>query len=190
MKGVKTAKVLIGLHEQSQPKAAESIAIKQVIMHPLYNPKTMDYDFALIEIFRNSSYPPIELNEEEIDIQTANPPTEIFGTVSGWGNLSGRKNSRMSDILQKVDVPLVAKNTCNYLHKGQITDRMLCAGYPDGGKDSCLGDSGGPLVIKDPAGRMKQIGVVSWGEGCALPNYPGIYAKVNSVIDWINISTQ
>lgn len=57
---------------------------------------------------------------------------------------------------------------------------MICAG--EKGKDSCQGDSGGPMV--DSAG--KQVGVVSWGIGCALAGYPGVYARVSTYADWIS----
>lgn len=57
---------------------------------------------------------------------------------------------------------------------------MLCAGFKEGGKDTCLGDSGGPLVYKG-----EQIGVVSWGYGCALPNKPGVYSDVPKMLNWI-----
>ena len=62
---------------------------------------------------------------------------------------------------------------------------MICAGYPgEGGKDACQGDSGGPFVCQN--GNSAVItGVVSWGHGCALPNYPGIYARVTVFLPWI-----
>ena len=58
---------------------------------------------------------------------------------------------------------------------------MICAGYlEEGGKDSCQNDSDGPLAVDE-----KLIGVVSWGAGCGQPKYPGVYARVAKVRDWI-----
>nr|CAI5866442.1 unnamed protein product [Callosobruchus analis] len=77
------------------------------------------------------------------------------------------------------------RNT-NYSSK-MISDNMLCAGYPDTGKkDSCQGDSGGPLVTrKRNSSRYEVIGIVSWGNGCARPGYPGVYTRVTQYVDWI-----
>jgi len=63
---------------------------------------------------------------------------------------------------------------------------MLCAMEPGGGKDSCQGDSGGPLIFNPPGtSKQIQIGVVSWGIGCAHDGYPGVYVDVGKVYDWI-----
>lgn len=57
---------------------------------------------------------------------------------------------------------------------------MICAGTP--GQDSCQGDSGGPLVVNGV-----QVGVVSWGYGCARPGYPGVYSNIANLRGFIDM---
>lgn len=77
--------------------------------------------------------------------------------------------------------------------ESRISDNMLCAGYPEGMKDSCQGDSGGPLHVMNKEMESENIhqiaGVVSWGEGCAKPDYPGVYSRVNRYEEWIRNNT-
>ena len=87
--------------------------------------------------------------------------------------------------LQYVRVPAITNAQCNSDYGGSITSSMLCAGYRGvGGKDACQGDSGGPYVCNNN-GNAVIAGVVSWGIGCAHPNYPGVYARVTTVLDWV-----
>merc|ERR1712002_1049965 len=85
----------------------------------------------------------------------------------------------------EVDLITTTNTECSlaYVPKSMsITDSMICAGNP--GKDSCQGDSGGPLIT-DEGGYYSQIGVVSWGEGCADPRFPGVYARVTAANTFI-----
>jgi secreted trypsin-like serine protease len=65
-----------------------------------------------------------------------------------------------------------------------VSDQTICAGEMAGGKDACQGDSGGPLFVMSQ-GKAVQVGVVSWGEGCARPKLPSIYTRVATHMDWI-----
>lgn len=187
VKGGSIDKVVIGLHDQKQPQNAEAIAPKRIIANPQYNSSTTDYDFALIELSKDSSYAPIALNKTDIVI--ADDGTPIMSTVAGWGTTSEGSYS-LPNLLQKVDVPLVSAASCNKSYANKITDRMICAGYTTGGKDSCQGDSGGPLVAQADDGQTYLIGVVSWGRGCARAGYPGVYSKVSAGYDWIMANAQ
>lgn len=106
-------------------------------------------------------------------------------TVSGWGTLSS--GGSMPEKLMAVDVPYVTNEVCNSAeaYSGQIQDTEMCAGFQKGGKDSCQGDSGGPLVYTKN-NQFYQVGVVSWGDGCALENKYGVYADVAALKTWID----
>ncbi|CAH1111119.1 unnamed protein product, partial [Psylliodes chrysocephalus] len=121
------------------------------------------------------------------------PPTGksfsgIQGIVTGWG--ATKENGQTSNKLREVRVPILSNVDCKRTGYGdRITENMMCAGYTGGLKDSCQGDSGGPLHTKN--GTVHQIvGIVSWGEGCAKPNYPGVYTRVNRYISWIKSNTK
>lgn len=180
-------KVVIGLHNLNDTRNAESFRPKRIIRHPKYNQSTTDYDYALIELSQSSRYQPIELNTADIAVPAGGP--EVMATVAGWG--ATRETSQtLPARLQKVDVPLVPHDVCNKNYGGIITDRMICAGYDRGGKDSCQGDSGGPLVATADDHKVYLIGVVSWGDGCARAHKPGIYSKVSEAVTWIKQNAQ
>ena len=173
--GDELKKVYLGLHDQHDRTGSELHAPKQILVHPLYDDASSDYDFALVELLEPSMLSPVIISTEE-------PNLTRMATTAGWGFVN---DSQEAARLQKVNLPLVPTALCEASYPGQITGRMLCAGYAEGGKDSCFGDSGGPLVTLDEAGASHLIGVVSWGEGCAQPNKYGVYSKVQSELDWI-----
>jgi hypothetical protein len=56
--------------------------------------------------------------------------------------------------------------------------------------DACHGDTGGPIVkkiidISTDLITHVHVGIVSFGNGCARPNFPGVYARTSSGYDWI-----
>ena len=81
-----------------------------------------------------------------------------------------------------MSVPLITNENCTTPHT--VTSNMICAGYLNGGRDSCYGDSGGPLMVLSDESPVI-YGSVSFGYGCAQPNAPGVYTRVANYIDWI-----
>ncbi|KRZ43043.1 Enteropeptidase [Trichinella pseudospiralis] len=98
--------------------------------------------------------------------------------VSGWGLT--RESGKPSPKLRQVGIPILRNNNCPFID----VEDMFCAGEMSGGKDSCQGDSGGPLVCK-LNDTFFQMGIVSFGDGCARKNHPGIYTKVPHYVKWI-----
>lgn len=188
VRGGSIDEIWIGLLDQKNTAGVEKIKPLKIIAHEKYNEKTMDSDFALIQLSQNSSYAPVAFNEIEINIDEAIDAAPIMSTTAGWGTLK-EGDYNLPNMLQKVSVPLVSQKNCNAkdAYDGDITNTMICAGYKQGGKDSCQGDSGGPLVVADQAGKPVLVGVVSWGEGCARANKYGIYSKVSAAADWIKL---
>jgi len=102
-------------------------------------------------------------------------------TVAGWG--AAREGGAQQRFLLKATVPFVSDTTCNSaaMYAGQvIASDEICAGFTQGGVDTCQGDSGGPMFRRDAANAWIQVGIVSWGDGCARPNKPGVYSQVST----------
>ncbi|XP_069100373.1 transmembrane protease serine 9-like isoform X4 [Pleurodeles waltl] len=111
-------------------------------------------------------------------------PVGMNCIVTGWGAIREGVNLQYPETLQEVEIPIVDQEVCNSLYRNDILYDMVCAGNLEGGKDSCQGDSGGPMVCKFGSTWLL-AGIVSWGEGCARPNYPGVYTRVAVYEDWI-----
>jgi secreted trypsin-like serine protease len=100
-------------------------------------------------------------------------------TIAGWG--AAREGGGQQRYLLKATVPFVSDASCNASYGGEIIpNEEICAGYASGGTDTCQGDSGGPMFRRDAGNAWIQVGIVSWGNGCARPNYPGVYTQVST----------
>ncbi|XP_038565978.1 serine protease 27-like [Micropterus salmoides] len=161
-----------------------SRTVSQIIQHPNYNTTTNDNDIALLKLSSPVNFTdyirPVCL---AVDGSVFNAGTTCW--VTGWGRIQTGIPLPSPKRLQEVSVPIVSNSDCNVTYRGKITNNMICAGVTQGGKDSCQGDSGGPLVTKNGSVWV-QAGVVSFGEGCALPNVPGVYTRVSQYQSWIN----
>ncbi|KAF5298381.1 hypothetical protein FQR65_LT01159 [Abscondita terminalis] len=146
------------------------VNVSELAQHPYFNSITIDYDVSVLKLKTNFI---LNYKINIIALQGLNEklPVGTKAVVTGWGNLKEKGNNPL--VLQKVTVKHVSLSDCRIAHT-DVTNRMICFGAP--GKDACQGDSGGPLVS-----NRKQVGIVSWGEGCARPGVPGVYTKIANV---------
>lgn len=170
--------VLIRVGSSYSDHDGQLIPLKEIILHPLYTEKyTDDHDlYPVNDIAILLLKEPLDFNKSVSPIQIAEASETItdglLANVSGWGAKTPMQSN--SGKLRFVEVPTVNHQKCIEMYpKYEIDDTMLCAGYDEGKKDSCTGDSGGPLAIN---GTL--YGIVSFGEGCARPVQPGVYASV------------
>ncbi len=175
-----------------------------VLSHPGYDPLTMQNDIALIKLKSPATFgngaTSVDLASHEFFQTLEGKKT----TVTGWGYLydvdafqkkyPGTEvdwNALTPSDLQEVEVPVQNFDKCRASYTSQgandIPEGQMCAGLKSGGKDSCQGDSGGPLVAPDQSNKkgFVQVGVVSWGRGCAQPKLFGIYTRTDFYRDWI-----
>jgi len=156
--------------------------VKRVIRHKGFSSTTLWNDVAILTLDEE-----VQTTNNIQNICLASDTGENFKgqqvTVAGWGTLS--EGGSQPANLMKVDVKVWANERCRRSYgssaPGGITKHMLCAS--DHNKDSCSGDSGGPLFIC--RGTCTQIGIVSWGIGCAKAQYPGVYTRVTEMMPWI-----
>jgi len=182
----KNLDVRFGDHNYSRTSGNEqNRRAVEVYRHPQYTEDPPRNDYVMIKLDR-----PVEFNG---CVGTACLPTGDVapGTkcwITGWGALMA--GGAGPQVLQETSVDIISNEECTtkYSYKeSEIDETMICAqGQRGDGKttDACQGDSGGPLVCDTPAG-WTLYGATSWGKGCAAPRYPGVWARVNHVMDWV-----
>ncbi|KAK7175096.1 hypothetical protein R3I93_002101 [Phoxinus phoxinus] len=177
--------IYLGRRSQSGSNPYEEYrTVRRFINHPNYNNPPHDNDIALLQLSSSVTF------SDYIRPVCLAAAGSVFaaGTeswVTGWGMLQAG-GIQIPDLLQEVMIPIVSNSDCDNAYGGGITSNMMCAGLLNqGGKDSCQGDSGGPMVSRNGS-QWIQSGIVSFGQGCADPKYPGVYARVSRYQDWIN----
>lgn len=145
--------------------------ITHIFVHTNFSLSTMLNDVAVVRVgtrFQTTQ------TFRAVELAAVSPPAGTTCQVAGWGATA--ENGTATAWLQRMSVAVLPRTTCNRrgAYEGAVRPGMICAGDMLGGRDSCQGDSGGGLIC---AHRL--AGVVSFGYGCARPNFPGVYADVS-----------
>merc|ERR1712002_1413592 len=165
----------------------ETRNLDAIIGHPDYSSATISNDACLLKLKE-----PFEWTEFIQPIALPAPMQDTAAgsmvTVTGWGTLN-EGGLGLPNVLHKVGVPVVSDEDCRASYEAagvdSVADSMICAGLPEGGKDSCQGDSGGPFFSNESPETRELLGIVSWGIGCARAGYPGVYTEVFHFVEWI-----
>lgn len=180
--------VLAGTTDLS--RGGDLIGVASAVVHPSWEVADSRNDVALLQLGRPAA---------ERNVAIIRPGQEalwlpgIPSVVAGWGSVF--EGGPLSSDLLETRVPIVADGDCVSAYQdpglpawvpSMDPTTMLCAGLMGtGGKDACQGDSGGPLVVAGSGGEPAQVGVVSWGYGCAEADYPGVYTRLAAYFTWI-----
>jgi secreted trypsin-like serine protease len=192
----------INLARRREGGKGRAVDVKRIVMHEHYDAQTSGNDIALLELVSPAESRSVPLTgSSESQLEAANRT----GIVTGWGTMRPLRiiGGQPIDVLtnqpvrpgapgyftnrlMEVEIPLVDRETCQQAYPDRkIDERHICAGLKEGGKDSCQGDSGGPLITSDDHGGFRQIGIVSGGRSCGLPNSYGINTRVAAFETWI-----
>ncbi|MEI6746718.1 MAG: serine protease [Methylococcaceae bacterium] len=190
LKENQAVQIRLGTNNKNK-QVGQIIYVAGQVRHPKFNELTLDYDVAVFTLMT-----PAKLSDNtnviffpqpcsSLNCVTGLAKSNTLVRVIGWGATSpdGNKNSASAD-LKEVDVPIISNTTCKNVMKydGDVTSRMICAGFVGGGKDSCIGDSGSPLFSYLASAKTGvQTGIASWGGSpCAAKNTYGVYTRISN----------
>ena len=158
----------------------ERVPVSRVILHPNHTLNS-GYDISLLKLTRASTMAPTKVAGAG---ETASWSPGTLETIAGWGATS--EGGSTPSTLQEAQVPITTDAYCGDAYSDFSAQTMICAGYPQGGVDTCQGDSGGPM-FGSASGVRRVVGATSFGEGCARPGKPGVYARVGDTTlrEWI-----
>ena len=198
--------VRVGDHYILKKEAQEQdpITAQDIFLHHGFQQATLTNDVALIKLNEE-----VKLGKY---VRTVCLPKHsqddlamggTYGYVAGWGSTQKLRPGQMpkrrflhSEVLRHTALTIQADGVCmNSTRYFVNTSVTFCAGQSEGGNDTCRGDTGGPFVRQIynsvlRAHRWTQVGIVSWGEGCAMKNRYGFYTRVAPFVDWIKKTMQ
>jgi secreted trypsin-like serine protease len=156
--------------------------VARIFVHPRFKGFTsLTYDAAVLTLNNPvRGIAPIKL------AGAAQDPLERPGRlakIAGWGNTvkqppRGNNGGDYPDRMRAARVPVVSDTRATKVY-GRVYVGALMVAAGKGGKDACDGDSGGPMFA-GLDGQRYQVGITSFGKGCAARGYPGVYTEVNA----------
>lgn len=178
-------RAIVGVNDLALDAPEREYEVAQIIVHPEYDSSQAlpPNDIALIELIES-----VDVSAASLFGGETNTYAGQLGVITGWGAVEVTEENSFvyPTALQDASVPLVTDELCNApeSYDGLIQTQHLCAGFEEGEIDACVGDSGGPLFLMIDGTRM-QVGITSFGAGCGLPLFYGIYTDVPHYISWL-----
>ncbi|XP_006074225.2 granzyme A isoform X1 [Bubalus bubalis] len=179
------SQIILGAHSINKEEPEKQIMfVKKEFPYPCYDPDTHEGDLKLLKLKKkatlNKNVAILQLPKEGKDVDP-----ETACRVAGWGQ--SHNNSPVSKILREVNVTIIDRKICNdqshYNYNPVIGLNMICAGSPQGGKDSCRGDSGSPLICNNTFRGITSFGIPG---KCGDPRGPGVYTLLSKKhLNWI-----
>lgn len=155
--------------------------VKKIVHHRNYNSESSLNDIAIVTL----DSPVVGITVISLPrIGTTFSYAGLWATIIGFGRtqktLADEESSgHGSNKLLESSVKVITNSLCSAMYVDtRISSSMICAQAD--GTDTCQGDSGGPLIV-----HGTQIGIVSWGYGCADPKYAGVYTRLTFFYSWI-----
>ena len=167
----------------NKPGQGEKVPVSQRrSTHPNYL-LSDGYDISILKLSRASTKAPTPVVRRGRGVAVG--ARRRSRTIVGFGTTE--EGGDTPDTLQKAQVPITTDAYCANAYDAFEAQTQICAGYPQGGVDTCQGDSGGPMFGRNAAGALRVVGATSYGEGCARPGKPGVYARVgdDTLREWI-----
>ncbi|CAG2167556.1 unnamed protein product, partial [Oppiella nova] len=180
LKGETASELYVRVGSSKYASGGVKIPVQSFVSHSGYQPSiSQANDIAIIKVSEDIPIDGKTIAAVNLPARDSDPKSGLDVNIAGWGDLRTGAPEWSPD-LRRVTVHLVDRAECRGAYGTLVTEEMICAGVPEGGKDSCRGDSGGPLTQ-----GSTQLGVISWGNKCALKGYPGVYVRLSLYLDWI-----
>uniref|UniRef100_A0AAV1TTT1 Peptidase S1 domain-containing protein n=1 Tax=Peronospora matthiolae TaxID=2874970 RepID=A0AAV1TTT1_9STRA len=177
--------VSVGAYFVNGGEDGEEIKVRSVTKHPQFNRNTLSNDFAVLTLEKKCSKKPVQLPAPGgADIRSG-----MWVTAMGWGLTSASADAMSSEKLKELHQQIIPNDVCRKALKSTtIGMSHVCAGGQRG-QSPCVGDMGGPVIRGDASvdGNDVLIGLIAGSDGCGVKQgIPAIYARVSSVLPWIN----